>query len=144
MYDQTFDLSFQQKKKTIQYNPALPITGAIRGFSREKLYQELGLEIFQQRRWYRKICCFHKILYLYSIIPTHNMCYRGRLCNKIPAKTVKHDFFKYSFFPSTMIEWNKWISILKSLKVLKLLKKEFYHSWDRLLIAYSIAITLKE
>ena len=37
--------------ETIQYNAALAITGAIRGSSREKLYQELGLETLQQRRW---------------------------------------------------------------------------------------------
>ena len=42
--DQTFNMSFQQKKETIQYNVALGITEAIRGSSKEKLYQELGLE----------------------------------------------------------------------------------------------------
>ena len=62
IYDQTFNMSFQQKKETIQYNAALAITGAIRGSSREKLYQELGLETLQQQRWYRKLCCFYKIL----------------------------------------------------------------------------------
>ena len=36
--------------ETIQYNAALAITGAIRCSSREKLYQELGLETLQQRR----------------------------------------------------------------------------------------------
>ena len=35
----------------MQYNAALAITGAIRGTSREKLYQELGLESLQKRRW---------------------------------------------------------------------------------------------
>ena len=113
IYDQTFNMSFQQKMETIQYNAALAITGAIRGSSREKLYQELGLETLQQRRWYRKLCCFYKILksqspkYLYSIIPIHNMSYRTRQCNKIPAINVKHDFLKNTFFPSAIIEWNK-------------------------------------
>ena len=75
-----------------------------RGSSREKLYQELGSETLQQRRWYRKLCCFYKILklqspkYLYSIIPTHNMSYRTRQCNEIPAMNMKHDFFNNSFF----------------------------------------------
>ena len=62
-------MSFQQKIETIQYNSALPLTGAIRGssrerclFSREKICQELGLETLQQRRWYRKLCSFYKIL----------------------------------------------------------------------------------
>ena len=72
IYVQTFNMLFQQKLETTQYNAALPITGAISGFSREKLYQELGSETLQQRRWYRKPCCFYKILkqspkYGYSI-----------------------------------------------------------------------------
>ena len=40
----------------------LDITGAVRGTSREKLYQELGFESLQQRRWYRKLCCLFKII----------------------------------------------------------------------------------
>ena len=106
-------MPFQQKMETIQYNAALAITGAIRGSSREKLYQELGLETLQLRCWYRKLCCFYKILtsqspkYLYSIIPIYNMSYRTRQCNKIPAINAKHDFFKNTFFPSTIMEWNK-------------------------------------
>ena len=84
IYDQSFKMSFQQKMESIQYNTALAITSAIRGSSREKLYQELGLETLQQRRWYRKLCCFYKILksqslkYLYSIMPTLNITYRTR------------------------------------------------------------------
>ena len=35
------------------------------------------------------------------------MPYRTRQCNKILAINVKHDFFKNTFFPSTIIEWNK-------------------------------------
>ena len=49
IYDQIFNMSFQQKMGTIQYNAALAITGAIKGSSREKLYQELGSETLQQR-----------------------------------------------------------------------------------------------
>ena len=37
IYDQTFNMSFQQKTETIQYNAALAITEAIRGSSKEKL-----------------------------------------------------------------------------------------------------------
>ena len=54
--------SFQKKLETIQYNAALAITGAIRRTSREKVYSELGLESLQDRRWYRKLCIFYKIL----------------------------------------------------------------------------------
>ena len=61
IYDQSFNNTFHQKMESIQYNAALAITGAIRGSSREKLYQELGLEPLQQWRWYRKLCFFFQI-----------------------------------------------------------------------------------
>ena len=56
LYDQAFDNSFHGKMESIQCNACLAITGAIRGTSREKIYQELGLESLQLRRWYRKLC----------------------------------------------------------------------------------------
>ena len=55
LYDQMFNNSFHEKLESIQYNAALAITGAIRGNSGEKLYQELDFESLQQRRWYRKL-----------------------------------------------------------------------------------------
>ena len=55
IYDQAYKVSFHQKLESIQYNAALALIGAIRGSSREKLYQELGLESLQLRRWYRKL-----------------------------------------------------------------------------------------
>ena len=42
--------------ESVQHNAALAITGTIRGTSREKRYQELGLESLRERRWYKKIC----------------------------------------------------------------------------------------
>ena len=58
LYDKVFNESFYQKIESIQCNACLAITGAIRGNSREKNYQELGLESLQYRRWYRKLCYF--------------------------------------------------------------------------------------
>ena len=56
-HDQAYSASFHQNLKYIQCNSALAITGAIRGASKEKLYIELSLETFEQRRWYGKLCC---------------------------------------------------------------------------------------
>ena len=53
IFDQVFNKSFHDTLESIQHNSSdvsLAITGAIRGTSREKLYQELGLESLQQRR----------------------------------------------------------------------------------------------
>ena len=44
LYDQAYNISFHQKLEFIQYNACLAITGAIRGTSNEKFYQEIGLE----------------------------------------------------------------------------------------------------
>ena len=41
IYDQAYNVSFQQKIESIQYNAAVAITGAIRGTSKEKLFEEL-------------------------------------------------------------------------------------------------------
>ena len=48
IYDQTFNISFQRKVETTQYHAALAITDAIRSYSTERLYQELGSETLQQ------------------------------------------------------------------------------------------------
>ena len=44
-----------------QDNAALAITCPVRGTSREKLYQQLGLESLRKRQWYRKLCYLLKI-----------------------------------------------------------------------------------
>ena len=75
VYDQAYSASFQQKVESIQYNAAVAITGAMRGTSKEKHFEELDLESLQHRRLYRKLCCFYKVLkdespkYIFNIIP---------------------------------------------------------------------------
>ena len=71
IYDQACNSAFHDKLESIQYNACLAITGAIRGISTEKLYQELWLESFKSRRWFRKLCHFYKYsvknpLHIYS------------------------------------------------------------------------------
>ena len=113
IYDQAYNLSFHQKLESIQYNAALALTGAIRGSSREKLYQELGLESLQLRRWYKKLCCFYKICnkqdpgYLTELLPNRNEAYQTGHFANIHSLSFKHIFFLNTFFPSTILEWNK-------------------------------------
>ena len=61
IHDQIFNESFYERIESIQYNAAIAITGAIRGTSSKKLYQELGLESLRSRRWLRKLRLFYKI-----------------------------------------------------------------------------------
>ena len=53
-YDQSYNTFLYQGQESLQYNAVLAITGAIGGFLKEKLYNELGLES-QNRQWYRKL-----------------------------------------------------------------------------------------
>ena len=60
----------------LQYNAALVITGAIRGSTKGKVYQELSFEYLSSRRWLSKLCLFYKVFvnkspnYLYNYVST--------------------------------------------------------------------------
>ena len=101
IYDQSYNSTFHQKMETIQYNAAIAITGAIRGSSREKLYQELRLESLQQRRWYRKFCYFFKLTknkspkYLFNNILTVRSTYRTRNMTKFLNSMLSILFQKF-------------------------------------------------
>ena len=113
IYDQTYDVSFHQKLESIQYNSAIAITVTIRRTSTEKLYNYLGLETLEKRRWYMKLRCFyevykiHSLKYLFNITHVTASTYNTRNTNNIPQFKVKHNFFRNSFFPSAVIGWNK-------------------------------------
>ena len=115
MYDQTFKESFHQRIESIQYNAAIAIAVAIRGTSSEKLYQDLGLESLRSRRWLRKLCLFYKMYknkspsYLYNLIPVSVKFYstRSSQFDNISNLKTRSNFFRNSFFPSTITEWNK-------------------------------------
>ena len=83
-----YNNSFHQKLESIQYNAALAITGVIRGSSRGKLYQELGLESLQQQRWFRKLC------YFFKITKNQSPKYLIDSIDNIPRFNVKHTFLR--------------------------------------------------
>ena len=111
VYDQPSNDAFSNKLETVQYNAALAITGAIKGTSREKVYQELGLEYLQQRRWRRRLCLFYKVVstkllaYIYDIIPPVSQSQRHP--NTFKSISCRTEYFKNSFLPCIIGEWNK-------------------------------------
>ena len=104
IYDQPQNESFCDRIESVQYKPAVAITGAIEGTSRDKLTQELGLESLKARRWYKRLCCMYKIMaekalnYLINLISKCDPTIKTRN-NSIPAFQCRTDCFKYSFFP---------------------------------------------
>ena len=73
--------------ESVQYNACLAITGAIKKSSRERLYNELGLENLCDRRWYRRLVFFFKITngvspeYLRSFLPEKQRSYNPERSN---------------------------------------------------------------
>ena len=86
--------SFHDRLESVQYNACLAITGAIRGTTKEKLHQELGLESLRLQRQYRKRCLFYKMFknqhpeYLFHLIPVKSAPY-----------IRKTKFFEKPFYP---------------------------------------------
>ena len=103
VYDQSSNGAFSNKLGTVQYNTALAITGAIKGKSREKLYQELGLEYFHQIRWMRRFCLFYKVVstklpaYIYDFIPPVRPYQKHP--NSFNSFSCRTEYFQNSFFP---------------------------------------------
>ena len=88
------------------------------------------MESLQQRRWYRKLCFFFKICknrcpkYLFETIPQSNCQYRTSNVQNILHINVKQQFFKNSYFPSTIIEWNKLDSNIRNSETLNIFKSK--------------------
>ena len=113
IFDKPSNATFSNRIESAQYNAALAITGTIRGTSKEKLYEELGFETMKDRRWFRRLCCFYKILnnqtpgYLYSLLVPPNRDYNTRRYTKFRQVFCRTETFSNSFLPQTIKEWNK-------------------------------------
>ena len=127
--------SSDQKIESIQYNACLAITSAIRDSSREKIYQELGVESLQHRRWYRKLCYFFKIYntkspdYLFQLIPLKTLII-------FHSSNFAIIFFKTRFSRPLLLNGTNQLLILEIRTVLALLKKysKFYTSFSKQLL----------
>ena len=71
IYDKTFHESFKEKIKMVQYKAALVITGAIKGTSGDRLYQELGVKSLAVKRWSSRLFFFQKSAK--GLLPSSNL-----------------------------------------------------------------------
>ena len=95
----------------MQFNAALAITGVNRDSVPEKLYQGLEPEYLHDRRWMRRLCLFYKVLlikvpkYIYRFILPFRHSFRNP--NLFTSFTCRNEYFKSSFLPSVINDWNK-------------------------------------
>ena len=108
LYDNPNNENFQNKLEQVQYRACLARTGAIKGTSRERLYNELGLHSLFTRRWRSKLIFFYKIVngllpeYLYSYLnfPSQdNYSLRSASTSVIKSIPSRTKSFKKMFFP---------------------------------------------
>ena len=100
-----------EKLESVQYKVALAITGAIQGTSHKKIYQELGLELFRARRWYKHPSCMFKIVkeeapnYLINLIPKIQQTTKTRI-NRMPTFHHRKDCLKnfFSFLSKRLVQ----------------------------------------
>ena len=91
------------------------------------MYQKLGFEFLRVCLWYSKLCLFYKVLnkhpqYLFNLISIRRALYSTRSALNIPLLNKNYKFFKNSFFPSTIIKWNKLDPDLRKAESLSLFK----------------------
>ena len=129
IYDQPNNDSFIGKIESIQYNAALAINGAIKGTSRERLYQELDLESLTKRRWYRRMCLFWKIInksappHLSNLLPDKQFSRNPNRQNLLSSFHKNTDYFSNSFFPYCIDQWNALDQNIKNIQSISLFKK---------------------
>ena len=121
------------KIESVQYNAALPITGAIRGTFKEKLYHELSFESLKDRRWLRWLCYLYKIVNtkqqacFYDPIPPFQRPSRNKGCIYEPfCRTAS---FKNYFLLYAIKEWNKLDSEIRN--------AETYASFQKMLLNFT-------
>ena len=108
LYDNANNENCQSKLEKVQYRACLAITGAIKGTSRERLYNELGLHSLITRQWRSELIIFYKIVngllpeYLYSYLnfPSQdNSSLRSASTSVIKSFPSRTKSFKNTFFP---------------------------------------------
>lgn len=112
------------KFESVQTQAAYAVSGAWKGTSTKKVYRELGWEWLTQRRWYRRMALFYKIVnkispkYLTDCItypdPPWISVYGRQLPNVNPhiltPFTPRTEKFHHSFFPSCVFSWNRFLT----------------------------------
>ena len=102
-----------ERIERVQYQAALAITGTWQGTNRNRLYDELGWESLNYRRWSRRLILFYKIHngispeYLKNNLPPlRRLIYavnNNNIYRPIKCRTTK---YLNSFFPDTVKSWN--------------------------------------
>ena len=126
------NINFNSRIESVQYNAALAITGCIRGTSREKVYNELGLMSLYDHSTFHRLVFFYKIKH--NILPDYLRLWipdeheqtiyflKARRKNNFYTRTKK---FQYSFFPHCTNAWENLSTIITGSLSLNIFKSRY-------------------
>ena len=131
-FDSSINLNYLKNTlERIQYHAALAITGAWKGSSLNKIYDELGWESLTDRRYCRRLFQFYKIennltpSYMKDHLPP-----KIRHSHSTRSEFVFHeikcssDRYKCSFYPDTVKCWSRLGGILRNSPNIKSFKSQ--------------------
>ena len=126
-FDSSLSLNYQMNilEKT-QYQAALAVSGCWKGTNTDKIYEELGWESLDQRRFFRRLVMFYKIIndltpeYLKQPLPKSQCRTRSTDVNFIPYRTDRHS---NSFYPNSILSWNNIGAELRNAKSIAIFKR---------------------
>ena len=130
IYDKAVNESFHAKLESLPYNATLAITGAIRGSSFEKIYEELSLESLKSRRWYRKMRFLYKVskvnhrhifLILYQIVIIGSI--KQEIHATFPLSLLNMIVLRILFSLPQLTKWSKLDCYIRNADSFKVFKK---------------------
>ena len=118
--------------ENLQLNAARIVTGAKRGTSHSKIYEECGWETLAERRENSQLVLFHKMvhkktpLYLSNLTPSsvgQNVNFVTlRNCNKLRGIKARTTTYQKSFLPNVVNAWNNLVPDVTSIESLESFK----------------------
>ena len=119
-----------ERLESVQYSDGLAITGAWKGSSRKKIYEELGWESLNDRKWSRRLVLSFKFInklapeYTRQPIPqVRRSNYSLRRRAAIGRMSARTEGFESSFYPNCLKEWNSLASEIRESPTVSLFKK---------------------
>ena len=100
--------------ESVQYQAALAVTGTWKRTSNNKIYEELGWKSLSERRWFRRLVQFYKILNGFTpeylqipVPPPGNHLFGTRTENDLYSIRCRINLYMNSFYPNAVKILNK-------------------------------------
>ena len=115
IFNSSFRLvGLMERIERVQYQAALAVTGAWKGTSLNKIYDELGWETLTDRRWFRRLIQFYKIRngltpeYLRTPVPAiRTNRHSTRSEKEFHEINCRKTSYINSFYPNSVKIWNE-------------------------------------